>query len=39
MALFGSLSEKLKLDIIITDGSGESFYSSLSGGKNLRIVK
>ena len=34
-----SLSEKLKLDIIITDGSGESFYSSLSGGKNLRIVK
>lgn len=33
------MSEILNLKIIVTDGSGESFVNSLSGGKKLRIIK
>ena len=33
------MAKKLNMKIIVTDGSGESFFNSLSGGKNLRIIK
>ena len=31
--------EKTALKVIITDGSGESFLSAFTGGKNVRIIK
>lgn len=33
------LKEKLNKKIIITDGSGQSFFDALTGGNNVRIVK
>lgn len=33
------LALKISKKIIITDGSGESFFDALSGGKNVRIIK
>lgn len=33
------LSSQISTKIIITDGSGQSFFDALSGGKNVRIIK
>ena len=33
------LSSQISKKIIITDGSGQSFFDALSGGKNVRIIK
>ena len=33
------LVKKLKVKIIITDGSGESFYSAFTEGDFVRIIK
>ncbi|MBO7214993.1 MAG: DUF512 domain-containing protein [Clostridia bacterium] len=37
--LVSELAQKTGLSVIVTDGSGESFFDALSGGKNVRIIK
>ena len=33
------LKNKINKKIIITDGSGQSFFDALTGGNNVRIIK